>query len=203
MSVMPYKYLITTSRRPTRRTRSFCKDLQQALPRAIKINRGKMSLSDVALKAIELGANRVILISVYKGNPGRIRFFSASSRSFYELPPTINIAGVKLLREFPRAKSMNPSSLFILPQAGSSSEVVLFAEALSAALNAEVVSSELLNNLTSNSAILRLVPKSNGFCRILFTDKFGVPIGPLINVKSAWLTLKKPFSPWSGEIVEG
>ena len=200
---MSYEYLITTSRRPTRRTRSFCKDLQRALPRAIKVNRGKMSLSDVALRALELGADRVVLVSVFKGNPGRIRFFSVSRESFVELPPTINIAGVKLVREFQRAKSMIPSHLYIFPQVGCSSEIMSFAEALASALKSQIISSDKLNTIPSSSAILRLIPRKNVFCSLLFTDKYGVPMGPLISVKSAWLSIRKPFSPWGEEVVGG
>ncbi len=186
--------MITTSRRPTRRTRSFCKDLQVALPNAIRVNRGKMSLSDVALRALELGADRIILVSVYKGNPGRIRFFKVSSSEFIEIPPTINIAGIKLTREFNKSRRINAGGIFIL----CSRDYVMahrdFIDKLSYALKAKVATDA--NSIPLTASILRIEASKAGFCTLLFSDVKGVPVGPLIRVKSAWLDLKSPFTSW-------
>jgi U3 small nucleolar ribonucleoprotein protein IMP4 len=64
--------LITTSRKPSAKTRTFCQSLSRAL-NAEYINRGKMSFRDVLIKASEF--NRFAIISQMKGNPSRIEFY--------------------------------------------------------------------------------------------------------------------------------
>ncbi|MCS7364224.1 MAG: hypothetical protein NDF54_02140 [archaeon GB-1867-035] len=176
-------FLITTSRRPTRRTRSFCKDLERVLPNAVRVNRGKMSLIDVALRALEYNADRIILVSVFKGNPGRIRFFSVSRGSFVEIPPIINILGVKLLREFRDSKMIRASSLVILP-IGEEADLLEFSSSLADALKAKVLSSPNINDFSTDTAFLRVEHGRRSLYNLAFVDKFNVPIGPLIRVKS-------------------
>ncbi|MEN6329494.1 MAG: Brix domain-containing protein [Methanobacteriaceae archaeon] len=72
--------LITTSRKPSQRTRSFGRTLGRVLP-ARYLNRGKMSLREVFLKAKELGFEFVIVISERDGNPNRLEFFKSNEES--------------------------------------------------------------------------------------------------------------------------
>lgn len=92
--------LLTTSHRPTRRVRSLCNDLVRSIPGLIKVNRGKMSLLDVAEKSVQLNAEKFAIIDRWKGGPGRIRFFRITGEGFREEPPRLYISGVKLRREF-------------------------------------------------------------------------------------------------------
>ena len=92
--------LATTSHRPTRRVRSLCNDLVLSIPGLVRVNRGKMSLLEVAERALQLGSNKFIVVDRWKGGPGRIRFFSTSNEVFREVPPRIYVSGVKLRREF-------------------------------------------------------------------------------------------------------
>jgi U3 small nucleolar ribonucleoprotein protein IMP4 len=69
--------LITTSRKPSQRTRSFGRALERVLPSRY-INRGKMSSREVFLKAKELGFDSVMVISERDGNPSRLEFFNAN-----------------------------------------------------------------------------------------------------------------------------
>ncbi|NYB53023.1 MAG: Brix domain-containing protein [Methanobacteriaceae archaeon] len=66
--------LITTSRKPSQRTRTFCRGLEQVL-KARCINRGKMSLRDVFLKAGEMGTNQVAVVSERDGNPNGMEVY--------------------------------------------------------------------------------------------------------------------------------
>lgn len=66
--------LITTSRKPSQRTRTFCRGLERALD-ARSVNRGKMSLRDVFLKAKEMGKDRVAVVSERDGNPNGIEIY--------------------------------------------------------------------------------------------------------------------------------
>ncbi len=70
------KILITTSRRPNRRIRSFVKDLVSVIPGSIRVTRGHLSMKDLALDAVNLGASRVVIVADRRGNPGIIRSYS-------------------------------------------------------------------------------------------------------------------------------
>lgn len=65
---------ITTSRKPSSRTRSFCQSLSRALNTAY-VNRGKMSFRDVLVKASDSGYEKIAIVSQIKGNPSRIEIF--------------------------------------------------------------------------------------------------------------------------------
>ncbi|MDD1775398.1 MAG: ribosomal biogenesis protein, partial [Methanobacterium sp.] len=66
--------LITTSRKPSPRTRSFARNLERIF-NSKYVNRGKMSMRDVFIKSRELGYRNSIVISEIKGNPSRIEVF--------------------------------------------------------------------------------------------------------------------------------
>ena len=70
--------LITTSRRPTRRTRTFAKELARVLPNAIKVNRGKANLEDLKEYMILKGFTKLIIINTKKGNPSQLVFYELS-----------------------------------------------------------------------------------------------------------------------------
>ncbi len=91
--------MITMSRRPTRLIRTFCNELAATLPGAVRVNRGKMSMEDIAEKAWELGADRVILVSRWKGNPGKLCLYRVGDEGLEPFPPLIYIYGIKLRRD--------------------------------------------------------------------------------------------------------
>jgi len=66
--------LITTSRKPSQRTRTFCRGLERVI-KARCINRGKMSVREVFLKAKEMGFDRVAIISERDGNPSGLDIY--------------------------------------------------------------------------------------------------------------------------------
>ena len=71
--------LLTTSRRPTGRIRTFCRDLANSLPNVVRVNRGKMSLDGLAEKAIELEADKVVVVDRWHGGPGKFNLFYISN----------------------------------------------------------------------------------------------------------------------------
>ena len=108
-------YLITTSHKPSRRLRSFLKDLTSILPNAKKINRGKKKIEDLLYDAIELKASRLIILREYKGNPAGIDVYGIDYDS-EELKPlaSFHIRGVRLSRETVEAvRIYNPRVLAI------------------------------------------------------------------------------------------
>jgi rRNA maturation protein Rpf1 len=80
--------IITTSRKPCRRTRSLCKDLERALPGALYITRGKKSMDEI------LRDEKIILVSDRKGNPGKMELYENKN-----LVASFLIKGIKLKRE--------------------------------------------------------------------------------------------------------
>ncbi len=85
--------LITTSRKPSRRTRSFCKDLQYSIKNSIYLTRGKASLEEL-LEILE-EKDRLIHISEIKANPSRMVIMDKDGYIYI----IIYISGVKLIRE--------------------------------------------------------------------------------------------------------
>jgi len=66
--------LVTTSRRPTRRSRRLAKELCRVVPYFRKINRGSMGYRDLREYMIKKGFSRLIIIENYRGNPGVLEF---------------------------------------------------------------------------------------------------------------------------------
>ena len=82
--------LITTSRKPSQRTRSFCKSLNRVF-KSEYTNRGKMSIRDVLLKSSEIGFNKTAVISETKGNPSKIEFYNEKGDILISLDVTVSV----------------------------------------------------------------------------------------------------------------
>lgn len=67
--------LISTSRKPSQKTRKFCKNFSHATGSSY-VNRGKMNMRELLLKALELGEVNIAVVHEIKGNPSRITFYS-------------------------------------------------------------------------------------------------------------------------------
>ncbi len=108
-------YLLTTSHKPSRRLRSFLKDLASILPGAVKVNRGKKKLEDLLYDAIELGAKRLIILKEYKGNPAGIDVYKVDFEEEILKPlASFYIRGVRLSREAVEAvRIYNPRVLAV------------------------------------------------------------------------------------------
>ncbi len=91
--------LITTSRGPSQRTRTFIRDLSHVIPRAVRVNRGKKSLDDLRVEAIKHGLSRVLVVTEKKGNPGGLRFYEASVATIRPAAAHVILEGVTLRRE--------------------------------------------------------------------------------------------------------
>ncbi len=122
--------LVTTSRRPTGRIRTLCRELARVIPNTVRVNRGKLSLDGVAERALELGADRVIIFDRWKGGPGKIQFFHAGAEGLTPVPPALYVSGVRLQREFKkRMRKIRSLALTVSPEGSSQTEKL--AEALS------------------------------------------------------------------------
>jgi rRNA maturation protein Rpf1 len=123
--------LLTTSRRPTSRIRTFCRDLACSIPNVVRINRGKLSLDGIVEKTLELNANQVIIVDRWKGGPGKIELFKIGQEGLVPVPPIMYVAGMKLRREFDRTKTKPVHSLIITMSSENSNEIIRIAKSLS------------------------------------------------------------------------
>lgn len=87
--------LITSSRRPTQLVRKLCNDLNRIIPNSVRVNRGKMSLRQIAMEASSQKADRVLIVERETGVPSKILFFTIDNEELVLYNPVINIKGVK------------------------------------------------------------------------------------------------------------
>ena len=106
--------LLTTSRRPTGRIRTFCRDLANSIPDILRVNRGKMSLDSVAEKAIEVDANRVIIVEKRHGTSGTINLFQVLSNGLKSVPPVMLLSEIRLKRESKEGTKFQRSSVITI-----------------------------------------------------------------------------------------
>jgi len=80
--------------------RTFCRDLSHTFSNIVRVNRGKLSLEGIAEKALELDAEKAMIVDRWKGGLGKIRFFRISEEGLDAVPPLIYVKGIKLRRDF-------------------------------------------------------------------------------------------------------
>ncbi|HHI00492.1 MAG TPA: ribosomal biogenesis protein [Thermococcus litoralis] len=90
--------LITTSHRPTRRTRSFGHDLERVFPSSAYLTRGKKTIQDLLMEAYDRGYERLLIINVWKGNPLKMTFIKVSPEDWGYMG-YLYLHGIKLQRE--------------------------------------------------------------------------------------------------------
>jgi len=120
---VPRKILLTTSRSPTPKIRTFCNDLTRVIPNVMRVNRGKMSMNEVAEKAIEYGADRVVIVDRWQGGPGKIEFFHIGLVGLVPSPTILYVSGIRLQREFAPIKLKPVHSLVITKSVDNSMEI--------------------------------------------------------------------------------
>lgn len=152
--------LISTSRKPSQKTRKFCKNLAHATG-STSVNRGKMNMRELLLKALEVDEYNLAVVNEIKGNPSRISFYSNKG----ELLLTILI-GASEARE---KMNIAPSQLKIVSEV---SELDVLSD---------ILDMDLVHNADENYI---LISKSDdSVAKINFINKFGDKINFQINVK--------------------
>ena len=150
----------------------------------MRVNRGKLSLGGVAEKALELDAEKAIIIGKWRGAPGKIQFFRISAEGLDVIPPLIYVKGVKLRRDFeekaPRGKRLK--SVTIAASERTSLEVKRLENVLSEFFNVPVFSLEEICDRKFDAAMQISVDPSN--CMIItfkLVPEF-VEVGPQARV---------------------
>lgn len=91
--------IITTSREPSRRTRSFVNDLIRVVPNSIKFNRGKATYADLAVIAKRSSSHGILMILEKKGNPSALAYLVPENTANLVRKYLLLISSLKLLRE--------------------------------------------------------------------------------------------------------
>ncbi|MEM2223813.1 MAG: hypothetical protein QXR02_01620 [Acidilobaceae archaeon] len=183
---MVYKILITTSRRPSQRVRSFVKDLILVLPGAFRFTRGHSSYEDLAREAIHSGVTRVIIVSDMRGNPGIIRAYDVLVNPIgLKNIVSIIVSGVKLAREAGHSTSapIGVNVLAVLSDESSIAEE--FTEAFIKAFYARVYHS----SLAENSIVASIIGLGRDTVKVIFTYR-GNPIGPILRLRRPHVMIK-------------
>ncbi|KYC52600.1 MAG: putative Brix domain-containing ribosomal biogenesis protein [Candidatus Methanofastidiosum methylothiophilum] len=74
--------LISTSRRPSNRTRSFVKELLGVIPLSFQVSRGKKSVEELKDIAILKGCRRLMIIESKDGNPSALSFMHVDKKDW-------------------------------------------------------------------------------------------------------------------------
>ena len=152
--------LISTSRKPSQKTRKFCKNLAHATG-SRSVNRGKMNMRELLLKALEVDEFNLAIVNEIKGNPSMITFYSNKGEVLL-----IILIGATLDND---KMNIAPSQLKIVSE-------VKELDVLSDILDLDLVDKAEENYI--------LVSKSDdSIARIHFVNKFGDRLKFQINVK--------------------
>ncbi|KSW12630.1 Brix domain containing protein [Pyrodictium occultum] len=176
--------LVTTSHRPTQRVRSFVKDLVSVLPGAERLTRGKATLRDLYYEAAARGAKRVIVVSVWKGNPGTVNVYQPLEPPEMELRlmARILLRGVRLSRETPgaqRAYGARSLGVHVAPSAGQALHSL--ADLLSRAFLARVAL-DYEEALARFDVVAVVREGSRSLAEVEFRCSTGRACGPLLRI---------------------
>lgn len=176
--------LLTTSRRPSGQTRAFCKEFSHVFPNVVRVNRGKLSLDGVAEKALELDAEKVMIVGRWRGRPGKIQLFRIGKEGLNVVPPLVYVKGVKLRRDLggdmPTRRRVK-SVAIVAPQKRFS-EVRRFGDVLSGFFDVPVLSLKEVYNREFD-AVLQISADSSNHMIVMFKlVPELVDIGPHIRI---------------------
>ncbi len=152
--------LISTSRKPSQKTRKFCKVLARTTD-STSVNRGKMNMRELLLKALEVDEYNVAVVNEIKGNPSRISFYSNKGELLLTL-----LVGVTLENE---KTNIAPSQLKMVSEVGELNVL------------SEILDFDLVDSAEDNYILIAKSEDSSA--RIQFINKFGDKLKFQINVK--------------------
>ena len=153
--------LISTSRKPSQKTRKFCKTLARTTD-STSVNRGKMNMRELLLKALEVDELNLAIVNEIKGNPSKITFYSNKGEVLLVLLISISMDNNEKL-------NIAPSQLKIVSSMDKLNVL------------SDILDLELVDRAEDNFIVISqdkdLVAKIN------FVNKFGEKLNFQINVK--------------------
>jgi len=177
--------IITSSRRPSRRTRSFIRELVSVIPNTIKITRGKRTLQELLLVCLEVKAKTLILVLEKRGNPSALLFYLVDQKNNVLLKKLmLKLKGLKLWRELDNAvRPYNPSSIAIDASNIGSGLAELLAEKLALFLGCKLVFNR--EELLEYDVVIRMLEKEE-YCELRFINPSTLKnVGPLLKIFGA------------------
>ena len=153
--------LISTSRKPSQKTRKFCKNLAHATD-STSVNRGKMNMRELLLRALDEDEINLAIVNEIKGNPSRITFYSNKGEVLVTVLISVTTTNERL--------NISPSKLKIVSE-------VQKLNCLSDILGFELVDKAEENYINITNGYDDLVAKIN------FINKFGDKTDFQINIK--------------------
>ncbi|MCE4624468.1 MAG: hypothetical protein F7C35_01205 [Desulfurococcales archaeon] len=181
-----YKIIVTTTRRPTPRTRSLVKDLVSVIPGAVRFTRGHYSMPELAIEARALGAERVLIVASRRGNPSLVRFYKVGDEELVNIA-SLSILGVTLSREWKKGTPQNIGTAkgvaVYLVRRDPTAEIV--AEALVGGLGARVSA----ESNVPDYVVIVLSPSERGGVEAVFTFN-GRVVGPKLRLSPVSKSLK-------------
>jgi U3 small nucleolar ribonucleoprotein protein IMP4 len=175
-----FQILFSTSRNPSRRTRTLIKDLTWVFPRASRIPRGTKNIYELAAMALAARASSLVIVSTRKGNPGRMSFYRVTEQKYFQLPLEMSLTGVKLRNEFPKKNPARPNELLILPKEPLSSRGKLLCERVSQIFRLPIIDSP---QPVGKTAIIMNIEEPD-VIRITFTHGASTTeIGPQLRIR--------------------
>ncbi|MCE4602472.1 MAG: hypothetical protein F7C08_03395 [Desulfurococcales archaeon] len=176
----PTHIIITTSRRPSPRTRSLVKDLAGVIPGATRLTRGHLTYQELSIEAATLGADRVVVVGEKRGNPSIMRIYEPIPPKGLNNIVTLIIKGVKLARE--AGVPSRARARFLRVEHDGSEDSMEVAEALVRGLHARLTPVE-------PSVVARL--ESRGYREVLLTfTSNGLSVGPVLRIGIPWRMIK-------------
>ena len=107
------RVLLTTSRDPSRRTRSFLNDLVTSIPHSIRFTRGKATLKDLYLIAKRRGTYGIVITFQEKANPSALVYYAVRAEGLLK-KYLLKLSDVSLRREIKDSqKPLNIGKLVI------------------------------------------------------------------------------------------
>ena len=152
--------LISTSRKPSQKTRKFCKNLAR-LTDSTSVNRGKMNMRELLLKALEVDEFNLAVVNEIKGNPSKITFYSNKGEVLLVILISVVLDNEKL--------NMAPSRLKIVSN-------IKKLDVLS-----DILDLDLVDNADDN--YIHISDDENLVAKINFINKLGDKLNFQINVK--------------------
>jgi len=123
--------------------RTLMRDLHTVIPKSHRINRGKMSMEDLAETASSLNAKYVLIVNRWKGGPGKIEFYRVLDGELQLISPLLYVRGIRLQREYKifwRKLRIRCRSLAIIKPVKE--KLQKLAETLSTVFNSPIVSED-------------------------------------------------------------
>ena len=170
--------VITTSREPGNRTRSFVNELVTILPILVKVNRGKATLLDLYDISISKKAKWLIIVYEKKGNPSMLKIYKPDiPKSGLDEKYRILLRGVTLYREKAHFKPSRYNGTYCISFSGNEDVYAL------SSIVSEVTGYKFCRvNLDSNVRRIK-ISAVNGVRTISFHDERGNLVGPIIRVR--------------------